>query len=175
VQALELHTQLGDTSPAVPLIRRLVDDDLPRWASILAAALLRSGEQAEARELLDLAFETGFDQPRDLAWTYLMAKRAECAAALDDTRAAAEVTRLLTPWAGRSVVLGSGAVCLGAVSHYLGLAARTTGDVTSAVRHFEDSLDLNAAMNASWAARRSSEELSQTRLLLAGSVGREQG
>jgi len=166
VQALELHTQQGDAVLAVPLIRQLLPDDPPRWASVLAAALVRSGEYAEARVLLDQVLERGFEQPNDLAWTYMMALRAECAAALGDVRAAAEVTRLLGPWHGHTVLVGSGAVCLGAVSHYLGLAARTTGDLATATRHFRDAITLNATMNAEWVLKRSREELDRTLALL---------
>ena len=166
VQALELHTQQGDPARAVPLIRQRFEEDSVRWASILAAALVRCGEHAEAQELLDLTLERGFEEPRDLAWTYMMALRAECADALGDVRAAGEVTRLLGPWHGHTVLLGSGAVCLGAVSHYLGLAARTTGDLGAAAQHFRDAITLNATMNAEWVLQRSREELDRTVALL---------
>ena len=166
VQALELHTQQGDPARALPLIRQMLQNDPTRWASILAAALVRCGEYAEARALLDEVLERGFEEPRDLAWTYMMALRAECAAALGDVRAAGEVIRLLSPWHGHTVVIGAGAVCLGAVSHYLGLAARTTGDIAAAAQHFRDAITLNAAMNADWVLARSREELNRTQALL---------
>jgi tetratricopeptide (TPR) repeat protein len=166
VQALELYTQQGDPARAVPLIRRLLEDDPARYWTVLAAALVRSGEHTEARALLDKTLENGFEKPRDLAWTYMMALRAECAAALGDVRAAAEVIRLLGPWHGHTVVIGAGAVCLGAVSHYLGLAARTTGDLDAAAQHFRDAITLNATMNAEWVLRRSREELDRTVALL---------
>jgi class 3 adenylate cyclase len=169
VQALELLTQQGDPAAAVPLIRQLLPDDPLRWTSVLAAALVRSGEHTEAGDLLGQVLEFGFEEPRDLAWTYLMALRAECASALGDIRAAGEVTRLLGPWRGHTVLVGSGAVCLGAVSHYLGLAARTTGDTAAAAQHFRDAVTLNASMNAHWALQRSRDELDVT-LSLLGTV-----
>ena len=165
VHHLELHTQLGDPEASVPLIRTLTVADPPRWAAILGAALVRSGEHTrsdEPRRLMDQMLETGFEKPRDLAWTYLMALRAECADALGDVEAAAAVTRLLTPYAGHAVVLGSAAACLGAADHYLGLAARTTGDLETAVEHFRSAHAMNTEMGAAWAARRSREELDRT-------------
>ncbi|MET0999139.1 MAG: adenylate/guanylate cyclase domain-containing protein [Marmoricola sp.] len=162
VHALELHTKQGKPSQALPLLRHLGESDPHRWGSVLAAALVRSGERKEAQELLDRALEAGFEEPRDLAWTYLMALRAECAAALDDVTAAAEVTRLLEPWRGHVVVLGAGALCLGSVSHYLGLAARTTGDLSAAIEHFRESLAANQRLNAKSAMRSSAAELERT-------------
>ena len=150
----------------MPLIRQCFEEDRARWASILAAALVRCGEHAEAQELLDVTVERGFEAPRDLAWTYMMALWAESVDALGDVRAAGEVTRLLSPWQGHTVLVGSGAVCLGAVSHYLGLAARTTGDVGAAVQHFRDAVTLNASMNAEWSLKRSREELDRTLSML---------
>jgi hypothetical protein len=170
VQALELHTQLGDAAPAIPLIRRLAETDPARWAAILGVALVRCGAHTtspEPHELMDRMRELGFEEPRDLAWTYLTAMRAECADALEDDVAGAEVTRLLGPWEGHAVVLGSGAVCLGAVSHYLGLAARATGDLSAAVEHFRAAQAMNTSMRAGWAAQRSREELDRTLSLAA--------
>jgi class 3 adenylate cyclase/tetratricopeptide (TPR) repeat protein len=169
VQVLELHTQLGDLDPVLPLLRTFTEIDASRWVPILCAALVRSGGHAhsdEAADLMQRMLEVDFEEPRDLAWTYLMAVRAESAAGLGNQEAAAAVTRLLTPWDGHAVVVGAGALCLGAVSHYLGLAARTTGDLTTAADHFRAAVEMNTRMRAAWARARSRAELDRTLALI---------
>ena len=170
VQALELHTQLGDPGAVLPLLRRLAEEDPSRWAAIVCAALVRGGghlHSTEPAELMEQVLEAGLEEPRDLAWTYLMALRVECAAALGHEEAAAAAIELLTPWDGHAVVLGSGAVCLGAVSHYLGLASRTVGDLAAAADHFRSAVEMNTRMRARRAAQASRAELERTLALSA--------
>ena len=68
---------------------------------------------------------------------------------------------LLTPWEGLAVVVGSGALCLGAADHSLGLAARAAGDHTTAARHLENAVRINDATGAVHAATRSREALAR--------------
>jgi hypothetical protein len=173
VQSLELHAQRGDTTAMLPVLEDLVAQQQERWGSVAAYALALAGRRDEAAQLLSRQLRWGFDQPDDQSWTYLMALRAETAAALGDETAATEVLRLLAPWRGHAVVLGSGALCLGAVAHYLALAARTTGDLAQAETWFREAADANDRMGATWAARRSCAELDRTLLMSRSSVRRQ--
>ena len=172
VQELELWTLSGDPARALPLLRSLFARGADPWASVLAAALARSGEAEEARQLFGAHIEGSLEHPKDLSWTYLAALRAEVVEAVGNAPAAAELSRLLEPWEGRAVVLGSGAVCLGAVSHFRGLAARTAGDLDTAVRCFRDAVMMNDSMVARWAAARSRHELDRTVALTEASTTR---
>ena len=65
--------------------------------------------------------------PRDGDWMVATALLADVAHALDDAERAAVLYDLLTPVADANVVIGLGAVCLGATSRYLGRLALTLG------------------------------------------------
>ena len=164
VQALELHTQQGTPEASLPLLQSLLPEDPDRWTPVLATALARAENYDEAQTLLDTQARERFQRiPKDLSRTYLLALLAECADAVGDRAAAAELERLLGPWETHSVVLGSGAVCLGAVAHYAGLAARTAGDIERAATLLEASVVMNEAMGAVPAAKRSRAEYRLTR------------
>ncbi|MDT7743565.1 MAG: hypothetical protein QOE59_2643, partial [Actinomycetota bacterium] len=80
---------------------------------------------------------------------------AALAAAGDDVAGDAHALRgWLEPWRGQNVVLGSGALCLGAASHYLGLLARAAGDTHDARRLLADAVAMNTAMDAAPLAER---------------------
>jgi class 3 adenylate cyclase len=166
VQALELHTLLGTPEHALPLLRQLRQEEPKRWAPVLSAGLARAGALDEASaELAAHAANDFRDLPQDLSRSFCLAMYAECADALHDSAAAATLRRLLEPWNGHAIVLGAGALCMGAVSHYLGLAARAVGDLAGAVELFTAALAMNEAMNAAPAAARSRRELARTRAM----------
>jgi len=67
---------------------------------------------------------------------------------LGDKRRAETLYQILLPFAGRNVVVSSGAACYGALSRYLGAIAATLERWDEATRHFEDALAMNARMDA---------------------------
>ena len=99
---------------------------------------------------------------RDLSWAATMAHLAEAAALLHDAGAAADIARLLEPWAGHVVVIGSGALCLGSASHHLGISLATAGDHVAASRHLADAVATNDAIGAPGLAARSRAALART-------------
>jgi class 3 adenylate cyclase len=166
VQALELHRLLGTPEDALPLLRQLRQEDPLRWAPVLAAGLARAGDLDEARTELAAHAGTDFrDLPQDLSRAFCLALYAECADAVHDPAAGAALRRLLEPWEGHAVVLGAGALCLGAASHYLGLAARASGDRAGAVELFTAAVSMNESMHAAPTAELSRRELARTRAM----------
>jgi hypothetical protein len=100
--------------------------------------------------------------PDDQSRSYVLSLTAEVAAALLDAELSATLHRQLEPWAGHNVVLGSGAVCLGSASHYVGLAARGRGDLDVAVDHLRVAVRMNDTLGAAPAAALSRAELVRT-------------
>jgi class 3 adenylate cyclase len=167
VQALQWHTERGDVAPILPLVQRLTDTVEP-FRPILAAGFARAGRIGDARRELATLRGQGFScVPTNQSRSYILCLLAEVIAAVaaagDDVREdARRVGGLLAPWAGQNVVLGSGAVCLGAASHHLGLLARAAGDGPAARRHLADASALNTAMGAAPLAERSRLEVARS-------------
>jgi tetratricopeptide (TPR) repeat protein len=68
--------------------------------------------------------------------------------ALGDTGRAAQVYELLLPFGDANVVIGLGAVCLGATSRYLGRLALTMGRRADALEHLRQAIEANTALGA---------------------------
>ncbi len=162
-QILQLHLERGTPELALPTLRHVEEVSPGRFAIGLSLCLGQAGLRDEAAEYLAVDARHDFATlPRDLSLAYLLAQAAEAAAVVDDRAAAATLRRLLEPWEGHNVVLGSGAIALGAASHFIGLAARTAGDLHDAERHLRDAVGMNDAMGAVPAATRSRLELART-------------
>ncbi len=112
-------------------------------ARILAAA----GALDRARLELDRVLPTALagSGPR---WVGALADLAAAAALVDDRDAAPRLYRALQPFDGRLVVFGGANSCTGPVSHYLGLLARTAGDVDVAIAHLRDAVELEERIGA---------------------------
>ena len=171
VQVAQLHQELGTPGAALPTLRAAAAASPDRFAPILAAWLARAGELDEAAEQLAVHGRHGFTTlPQDLSLAYGLAQAVDASALLGDPAAAAHLRTLLLPWAGHNIVLGSGAVCLGAASHFIGVAAGVGGDVDDAIAHLRDAVRMNDAMSAAPAAARSRLELARA-LAAAGRDG----
>ncbi|WP_169510938.1 adenylate/guanylate cyclase domain-containing protein [Actinomycetospora chiangmaiensis] len=128
VQLLTLHTALGTPELALPTLRRVAEVVGGRTWAHVAVAAARAGRDDEAATLLRyLAADDFTVAGDDGASAFVLAECAEVAARLGDAAAGATLVRRLAPWAGLVVVVGSGALCLGAVDHFRGLAARAAG------------------------------------------------
>jgi tetratricopeptide (TPR) repeat protein len=118
------------------------------WRCALALVYAELGREREARREFDALAEADFvDLPRDGLWLGAAAALAEIAVRLGDRRRAARLYELLTPFAGRCVVIAA-AVCQGAAARPLGLLATALGDVDRAEAHFADALEINAGVGA---------------------------
>ena len=95
----------------------------------------------EARgEFEHLAQHDFTDLPRDGLWVTCITYFAEVCAFLQDTARAATLYRLLSPYAGRNVIVGGAVACYGAASRYLGMLAATMARWDDAEQHFQEAL-----------------------------------
>ena len=113
----------------------------PVWRAAAAFALAVVGRIDDARRAFDAMTAGGIaDIPRDGEWLATMSLLARTGARIGDTGRAAELCALLEPYAGRAVIVGRGAICLGPVSRFAGLAAAAAGRRDAAVAHLEHAL-----------------------------------
>jgi hypothetical protein len=121
----------------------------PVWRAAAAFALAVDGRIDDARRAFDAMTAGGVgDIPRDGEWLATISLLARTGARIADTRSAGELCALLEPYAERAVIVGRGAICLGPVSRFAGLAAATAGRRDAAVAHLEHAL----AMARRWGA-----------------------
>jgi DNA-binding winged helix-turn-helix (wHTH) protein len=98
----------------------------------LALRLHESGRDAEARETFEFLSRRDYaDLRQDSTFLISAVMLAELAYRLDDRYRAAQLARLLAPFAGRYAV-GFSVAVLGAVDRYRGLIAWTLGDLAAA-------------------------------------------
>ena len=105
------------------------------------------------------------------AWFLPRIYLAEVAAALGMAAECRQLYRELLPHAGACVVEGALVRFPGSVSLYLGLLARTVGDLDAAVTHLERALDVHRRLEARMLEARTACELAVT-LLDAGQADR---
>ncbi|HEX2047061.1 MAG TPA: BTAD domain-containing putative transcriptional regulator [Acidimicrobiales bacterium] len=144
--------RLGELETA---LRGFVEEfsESPVWRAALALLVLELGAEDESRAELERLSEDDFaGLPRNFAWLAGMAMLAQVADRLGDAGRASVLLRLLTPFSDRNIVTGD-RQCWGSAAYYLGMLARTTGDLDGAERWFEQALDHNVRMGAAaWAA-----------------------
>lgn len=139
--------------------------DRAAWRAGLALLLHETGRTEEARAEFDMLAREGFAWiPRDGDWMVVAALAADLAHALGDAERAAPLYELLTPFDNTNVVIGLGAVCLGATSRYLGRLALTLGRHDDAVAHLRHAVAANASLQAV-------VELAHSRVDLAWALG----
>jgi tetratricopeptide (TPR) repeat protein len=103
-----------------------------------ATIAARAGHHERARAGLGRLCARGLAAlPRSSTWLAGMAAIVEVAAIEGDAAVAHEAYELLAPFADLPVMPSLGVICLGSTERFLGLAARTTGDLDRAVSHFE--------------------------------------
>jgi len=119
------------------------------WRPGLALIYLELGQRNEARaEFEKLAADDFAGMPRDGRWLYCVVYLSEVCAALNDAARAANLYRLLSPYAGRNIVLGSGIACCGSADRYLGLLCAAMARWPEAQQHFEEALAMNGQIGA---------------------------
>jgi tetratricopeptide (TPR) repeat protein len=123
--------------------------DRAAWRAGLALLLHETGRTEEARAEFNVLARDDFGWiPRDGDWMVVMTLAADLAFALDDAQRAAVLYERLEAFAGTNVVIGLGAVCLGATSRYLGRLALARGRPEEAVAHLRQAVAANAALGA---------------------------
>jgi len=119
--------RLGELEGAV---RQFADSlpAMPAWRCALAVLYLDDGRELEARRELEHLAARGFAHfPRDNVWMIAMSALAELCEGLGDGERAAEVEKLLEPFAARNVVSPEG-IFGGPVTRYLALCAAARQD-----------------------------------------------
>ena len=115
----------------------------PVWRAAAAFALAVLGRREDARRAFE-ALTAGrvAEIPRDGEWLSTVALLVRTGARIGDGRRTAELGELLAPYADRAVIAGRGAICLGPVSRFAGIAAASAGRFDEAVAHLEHALAL---------------------------------
>jgi hypothetical protein len=110
--------------------------------------------------MFELHAESGFaGLIPDLSWSYNAALSVQTAALLGDAEAGETLSVLLAPWVGQTIVLGSGALCLGSAAHFAGVAALTAGRPADAAPLLARAVSDNEAAGHVVAAAESQREL----------------
>jgi DNA-binding SARP family transcriptional activator len=123
--------------------------DRVAWRAALATMLCDTGRLDLARA--ELAALVGPGAPEitpDGDWIAIIALLSEVASELGDAERSALLYELLVPHAEATVVVGLGAVCLGAVSRYLGRLAHATGRRELALVHLQRAVQTNRSLQA---------------------------
>jgi DNA-binding CsgD family transcriptional regulator len=119
------------------------------WRPGLALIYLELGQRDEAQaEFEKLAGDDFTDIPRDGRWLYCIVYLSEVCAALGDGRRATLLHQLLSPYAGRNIVLGAGIICCGSADRYLGLLCGAITRWPEGQQHFEEALVMNSRIGA---------------------------
>jgi len=130
--------QFGRRYPAAPV-----------WRAASAFALSVLGRTEDARRAFEaLAGGNVAGVPRDGEWLSTVALLVRTGARIGDARRTGELGELLAPYTERAVIAGRGAICLGPVSRFAGIAAASAGRTTEAVALLEHAL----AMARRWGA-----------------------
>ncbi len=115
----------------------------PVWRAAAAVTLAELGRNDESRRAFQALTASGAGMaeiPRDGEWLATVALLVRTGARLGDSRRTAALGLLLEPYADRAVIAGRGAICLGPVSRFAGLAAAAGGRRSDAVRYLEQAL-----------------------------------
>ena len=151
MQMFTLRREQGRLHELAPVVRHFVQQHgaALTWRPGLALIYSELGREREARAAFEqLAAHDFADLPQDSLWLTCMAYLAEVCAFLGDACRAATLYRLLLPYNGYTVVVGSAYACYGAAARYLGVLAATMERWEDAAQHFEDALAMNARMGA---------------------------
>ena len=160
VQAVQLGIDRGHAAESLAATEPIILPMAARFAVVLAYAYASAGDDDAARRHLAHPASTGFDSlTRDLSLLYNLACAAEAAAVVGDRDACDRLAELLTPWAAHTIVLGSGALCLGSTAHFAGVAHAGAGRVEAGAALLRDAVSANIEQGSRPAAARSREVL----------------
>ena len=151
MQMFTLRREQGRLHELAPVVRHFVQQHgaASTWRPGLALIYSELGRERETRAAFEqLAAHDFADLPQDSLWLTCIAYLAEVCAFLGDARRAATLYRLLLPYNGYTIVVGTPYACYGAASRYLGMLTATMERWEEAAQHFEDALAMNARMGA---------------------------
>jgi DNA-binding winged helix-turn-helix (wHTH) protein/ATP/maltotriose-dependent transcriptional regulator MalT len=134
-----------------PVLRDLADrfPAMPIWGGVHAIALVETGREAEAREAFETAAAADFaNLPGYFGRLLSLVVLAEVCSSLGDRARARRLYELLAPLSPRTVVVGAGAACWGAVDLFIGRLAATAGEPERAALHFGAAREMNTRIGA---------------------------
>jgi DNA-binding SARP family transcriptional activator len=155
LELANLHWEQGRLEQVEELLGGLQErNGAPVWSAALALLHCDVGDAAQARAKLEALTENRCAAlPFDDNWLGALAFLAATCAELGEVDRSAEIFELLEPYRGRFIVVGAGAVCLGPVSHFLGLLAGVRADWEKAVALWEEAVESSrAAGSEPWLA-----------------------
>ncbi|MGH3785664.1 MAG: ATP-binding protein [Pseudonocardiaceae bacterium] len=128
--------------------------DIWGWQAALALCHCNRNRWDEARVVFQKLTADGFTgRPYNVNWLPGMVLSAEASAQLGEVRAAADLIRILSPYADQLVTSGS-VGCYGSVAHYLGRLAATMEHLDEADAHFAAAAAAHSRIGApAWLAR----------------------
>lgn len=168
VQMFTLRREQGRLQEVAPLVRRFVKDTPQRgvWRPGLALIYVELGQLDAARAEFECIAEQGFEAlPRDGVWVASLVYLVLVCVALDDAARAAALYRLLAPYRGHNLLVGTAIACFGAADAFLGMLASAMGQWQEAQTHFQAAIAMNARQKARPALAHA--RLGYARMLLA--------
>jgi DNA-binding winged helix-turn-helix (wHTH) protein/tetratricopeptide (TPR) repeat protein len=150
-QLVLLRREQGRVAEIESMIRSGMErfPTLTTWRAALALLHADAGRLEEARGQLEMVAADDFGGiAKGLNWVFAHALLAEVCGVLGDVARAGRLYEVLRPCAPRTVMLGAGVACSGALDRVLGLLAATTGAWDAAGRHFEAALEMNTRIGA---------------------------
>ena len=115
----------------------------PVWRSAAAFALAARGREEDARRAFEALSAGGLaGVPRDGEWLTTVCLLVAAGARIGDARRTGRLGDLLMPYLDRAVIAGRGAICLGPVARFAGMAAAAAGRTGEALGHLEQALSI---------------------------------
>jgi DNA-binding SARP family transcriptional activator len=127
----------------------------PVWGAALAVLAGENGDEQRARsELEEMSSNRCAEIPFDGNWLAALSFLALACLQVGDAERAEVLQRLLEPYSDRVAVLGSGAACIGPVSHILGILASLRGQRAEAIALLDEAAETSrAAGSEPWLTR----------------------
>lgn len=176
MQMFTLRREQGRLLEVAPLVERFVKANTQGnvWRPGLALMYVELRRMQAARaEFNALAVDEFGAIARDGVWLASVTYMAIVCHALADAERAASLYRLLEPYSGRNLMVGTTIACFGAADAVLGMLATTMARWPDACRHFEAALAMNERLGARPALART--QLHFARMLLLRPESAEPG
>jgi tetratricopeptide (TPR) repeat protein len=149
LQMYALRREQGRLEEVVDVIEHAVGayPAYPVWRYVLTDVFVELERTDDARAALTASAANNYPMYLEMQWLFALSVLPEVCRYLEDVEAAATIYELLRPYSRRNAVLPP-ELCRGSVSRGLGILAATMSRWDAAARHFEDALEMNAAMGA---------------------------
>ena len=151
VQMFTLRREQGRLQEVAPLVRHFVQQNAQTnvWRPGLALIYVELGQLDDARSEFEILANDRFQSfPRDGVWLASLAYLAQVCAALGDAARAVDLYKLLEPWRGRNLLVGTSIASFGAADAFLGMLSATMRQWSEAEAHFRMALEMNERQGA---------------------------